>query len=273
MDSLSVEKMIRENIPFLMEMPAWLWFVIIWLITNMLFRPYVDAILRQYQNKFDTAAKITPSVLKRIPIEFLRIILISTQFPHSILFLLVPQRKRLRIWRKNYIVFYVWIYSKHFPSWKYYKDARKWFEENVYLNSETSFTHPESLKEDGIYINKMLQKDKLVSHEKYIEMINNDFKPIVRVGSAIKFISPKEWLGPKLVIVWILFSWIYSLLIVYSIYLLFTRNIFSAIFFLIGVLLFSADRYMLRKRITNYAKLNKDFFTIAVDKRVIQLNW
>jgi hypothetical protein len=273
MDSLSVENIIREHLPFLNTLPLWLWLVIVWIVTNLLLKPYMQAVVRLYQPKFDLAAKKTPSIIKRFLIELLRIILISTQFPHSFLFLITPKEKRLRIWRKNHIIYYIWLYSRHFPRWSYYRRVRKWFEKNVYLNEKTSYTAPEPLKQDGAYIEDMLKLDKIVTHEEFIKKIEEDFKPIIRVGLALKMLNPKDWIGSKKFILWIVYSWLYNISFIIAIYFLLSKNILFLYFLITGIVLFRIDRLILRRRILYYAKFNKEFYTNAIEKRVIQLNW
>lgn len=273
MDDFLLEHL-RKYIPFLDSIPIWLWFIIFYLLLNLLIKPYIKAVVKLYEPNFDIAAQKTRSLIKRFLIEFLRLILISGQIPHSLFFVMTPPRKRLRIWRKNYVVFFIWIYSKNFPSMKHYSDIRKWFEKNVYYNEKTSHILPEPLKEDGIYIEEMLLKDKFIDHKEYILRIESKFKPIVRVGAGITTLNPKVWMGNKFFIRWIIYSWIYTLFFIISIYFIISSNLLLALTFVtIGIISFKIDRYILTKKIINYAKENEDFYYNAVESRVIQLNW
>lgn len=278
MDTLSVKDILQREIPFLRtiieSLPTWAWVVLIWLVLNFLLKPYIDAILRRYQHLYDTAVLKTPLILKRIIIEIFRIILISGQLPVIIIFLFVPKKRRFRVFRKNEITYYIWLLSKKFPSRTYYRRIRSWFEHTVYLNKETSYIHPEPLKEDGNYISEMLAKDIVIEHKEFCEKYKEKgFIKTVRVGIALKKLNPSEWVGKKLFFLWIIFSWSYFLLFILSFYYLFTKNINGLFSFGLGYILFKFDRYILTKRIINFARKDKHFYLNAVRERVLQFHW
>jgi hypothetical protein len=276
MDTLDIGYKLLKEFTFLEYIyslfPFWVWIIIVYLFTTFLLKPYIQAIVKLYQSKLDKVALNTPTFFKRIFYEVFRIIYIIGSFPFILMFFLTPKNRRLRVWRKNEIVFIIWIFSKKYPDRNYYKRVRTWFEVNVYLDKRTSLISPEPLKQDKENINKLIELNLNVTHNDFINnFLNKGKRPIVRVGSFLSKMNPIKWMGKILFILWFIYGWIYSILFIGLIYFIFSQNYYGLIAFILGILFYIIDRIVLTRFILNKAKNNEKFYHEALKVGVIQL--
>jgi len=268
-----MEKFIQDYAPFSDSFPIWAWLLIGYLLLHLLIRPYLDAIVRRYEHYFDRLAEKTPSLFLRLLIEMLRISFIIVHASHLIAFCITSRDRKLRTWRKNYVIFYIWILSSQFPSWKYYSRVRRWFEATVYYDSRTSYSRPEPLKEEIAYLDRMHELDLDVSHKDFIN--NYMLKPnkmIVSIPNSFHKMEPNEWLGKNIYRLYFTGYNIFRLLFVYSIYKLLTG---SGIFLLVAIgirILYYLDKLILVKIIVKKAQNDENFYYEAIKNKVIYLH-
>lgn len=222
----------------------------------------------------DLAVRKTPSVARRFMVELLRVTLIYSQIIGLIHFLLTPKTKRLRAFRKNEIVYYVWLLSREFPKRYYYKRIRSWLERTVYLDRRTSPFRPEPLKGDEAFLSEMLDRDKKISHSAFIAGLEaGDWRPIVRVGVALTKMDPRLWMGKKRFLVQMTFSSIQSLLFLAALGFLFWNARTAIVCLLLAIVLFAIDRRILKNLVLKRASTDNGFYEDAINNRAIQLHW
>ena len=254
-------------------LPAWAWVFVGWTLFTFLLKPYTDAIVRLYQPKMDKAVRTTPSILRRIGIEFLRINLIYVRLFGILQFLLTPKSMRFRTLRKNEIVYYVWLFSREFPRWDYYKRVKSWFEHTVYLDDRTSLFHPEPLKGDDSYMNTALELDQQISHAEFVSgMRQKRLDPIVRVGVALVQMDPGHWMGRSRYAFQMAFGIFQSVGFFSGLVIAFWSTSTGVVLTISSIILFVLDRRVLTMLVLAKAMKNPEFYSEAIRKRAIQLH-